>query len=70
MVIDTLFMCYCADVSENDGSPGKEYYAPDSLRSFMEESGEARDAGASRAAGDEVAMQSVHQRSPAKEEAV
>lgn len=31
MVIDTLFLCFCQDYSQNDGSPGKEYFAPPSL---------------------------------------
>lgn len=31
MVIDTLFLCFCEDYNKNDGSPGREYYAPPSL---------------------------------------
>lgn len=61
MVIDTLFMCFCEDVSQNDGSPGKEYFAPPSLMAFMNESSEGD-------GGDAVAMQPMHRRS--KEEAV
>ena len=38
MVIDSLFICFCEDFKENDGSPGKEYYAPDSLLRFINES--------------------------------
>ena len=73
MVIDTLFMCFCEDVSQNDGSPGKEYYAPPSLMDFMNESGEGERIGTRRedGGGDDqegVAMRSLH--SPAKEEAV
>jgi hypothetical protein len=37
MVIDTLFLCFCEDFTQNDGSPGKEYYAPPSLMAFMNE---------------------------------
>lgn len=35
MVIDTLFLCFCEDVAVNDGSPGRELYAPESLREFL-----------------------------------
>ena len=35
MVIDTLFLCFCEDFTQNDGSPGKEYFAPPSLMAFM-----------------------------------
>lgn len=32
MVIDALFICFCEDMTHNDGkTPGKEYYAPESL---------------------------------------
>lgn len=63
MVIDTLFMCYCEDVNQNDGSPGKEYFAPPSLKAFMEDSEDAGDGAA-------VAMQPMQQRQPSREEAV
>ena len=35
MVIDTLFLCFCENFTQNDGSLGKEYYASPSLMSFM-----------------------------------
>ncbi|CAM1321355.1 SLC44A1 (predicted) [Pycnogonum litorale] len=35
MVIDTLFLCFCEDYDKNDGTPGKEYYAPPSLLVFL-----------------------------------
>lgn len=31
MVIDTLFLCFCEDSNKNDGSPGREYFAPPTL---------------------------------------
>lgn len=43
MVIDTLFLCFCEDFNKNDGTPGKEYYAPKSLMKFMME--DAKDGG-------------------------
>ena len=66
MVIDTLFMCFCEDVSQNDGSPGKEPFAPPSLMAFMNDS--AEDAAGDRNAV--VAMQPLDRRQPSKEEAV
>lgn len=35
MVIDAMFLCYCQDMNRHDGSPGSEYYAPDSLMQFL-----------------------------------
>ncbi|KAI1295760.1 Choline transporter-like protein 1 [Halotydeus destructor] len=49
MVIDTLFLCFCEDYNKNDGSPGKEYYAPPSLMAFMTET----------SANEEIAMQDM-----------
>lgn len=62
MVIDTLFMCFCLDVSENDGSPGKELHAPPSLLEFMNKHSQAEGGDAA------VQLQPVHRRS--KEEDV
>ena len=35
MIIDALFLCFCVDYNNNDGSPGKEYYSPPSLMQFL-----------------------------------
>lgn len=74
MVIDTLFMCFCEDVSTNDGSPGKEPYAPESLMAFFNEQAEQDGVAGYGGGGDSVPMQPYHQQSPghrpAKEEAV
>ncbi|XP_054158931.1 choline transporter-like 1 [Oppia nitens] len=35
MIIDALFLCFCIDYNTNDGTPGKEYYAPASLMEFL-----------------------------------
>jgi len=49
MVIDTLFICFCEDMTHNDGkTPGKEYYAPDSLRRLILSEG-----------GDDIALASM-----------
>lgn len=68
MVIDTLFMCFCEDVSQNDGSPGKEHYAPPSLMAFMNESSEEGAGGGDR--NPDLPMQSMPRRQVSKEEAV
>jgi len=36
MIIDSLFLCFCHDYNTNDGSPGKEYYAPASLMVYVD----------------------------------
>lgn len=53
MVIDSLFICFCEDFKENDGSPGKEYYAPRSLLKFINESTES---------GGDIALAPVNKR--------
>lgn len=35
MVIDAMFLCFCHDMNSHDGSPGNEYYAPDTLMKFL-----------------------------------
>jgi len=35
MAMDTLFLCFCEDYHMNDGSKGKELYAPVSLLQYM-----------------------------------
>ncbi|CAG7834723.1 unnamed protein product [Allacma fusca] len=37
MAVDTLFLCFCEDHNMNDGTDGKEFYAPESLLKFMTE---------------------------------
>lgn len=37
MVIDALFLCFCHDMNQHNGSPGNEYYAPESLMKFLRE---------------------------------
>lgn len=37
MVIDAMFLCFCQDMNRHDGSPGNEYYAPESLMHFLVE---------------------------------
>lgn len=37
MIIDAMFLCFCHDMNQHDGSPGNEYYAPESLRRFLHE---------------------------------
>lgn len=37
MAVDTLFLCFCEDHNMNDGTDGKEFYAPPSLLKFMTE---------------------------------
>ncbi|XP_067119262.1 choline transporter-like 1 [Centruroides vittatus] len=43
MVIDILFLCFCEDLKMNDGSPGKEYFAPPGLMKFFKEHGDVGD---------------------------
>lgn len=35
MVIDAMFLCFCQDMNRHDGTPGNEYYAPESLIHFL-----------------------------------
>lgn len=35
MTVDTLFLCFCEDHNMNDGTSGKEFYAPRSLLQYM-----------------------------------
>ena len=37
MVIDAMFLCFCQDMNRHDGTPGNEYYAPESLIQFLSE---------------------------------
>ncbi|KAF7489658.1 Choline transporter-like protein 1 [Sarcoptes scabiei] len=37
MVIDAMFLCFCHDMNTHDGTPGNEYYAPESLMKFLKD---------------------------------
>lgn len=53
MVIDSLFICFCEDFKVNDGTPGREFFAPKSLLQFVNESSD----------NDNVVMQDLAPRS-------
>ncbi|XP_002129182.2 choline transporter-like protein 1 [Ciona intestinalis] len=38
MSIDTLLLCFCEDSRVNDGTPGKEYFMPKSLMTYVKNS--------------------------------
>jgi hypothetical protein len=37
MTIDTIFLCYCEDVDENDGSAARPYYMSADLKQVMDD---------------------------------
>lgn len=37
MAVDTIFICFCVDCEENDGSPGQQYYMSPKLMRAMQE---------------------------------
>lgn len=53
MVIDAMFLCFCQDMNRNDGTPGNEYYAPESLMRFLSDD-EPDDSGAGQHAMTDV----------------
>jgi solute carrier family 44 (choline transporter-like protein), member 2/4/5 len=36
MTVDTIFLCYCEDIEENDGSTMKPYFMSPELREIVE----------------------------------
>jgi solute carrier family 44 protein 1 (choline transporter-like protein) len=43
MAVDTLLLCFCEDYRVNDGTPGKEYFMPKSLLTYVTNSSKTLD---------------------------